>query len=125
MILDTNALSAFFEGDPKLEAKLSPVTELYLPVIVLGEYRFGLLRSKRRRVIEAALGRLEASATVLAIDADTARPYAEIRDRLKQAGSPIPSNDLWIAALAAQHALPILSRDVHFDRVRAVTRVSW
>lgn len=125
MILDTNALSAFFEGDTKLEAKLSHVKELHLPVIVLGEYRFGLLRSKRRRLIESALERLEAAANVLTIDADTVRPYAEIRDRLKHAGSPIPSNDVWIAALATQHALPILSRDAHFDRVRAVTRVSW
>lgn len=125
MILDTNALSAFFEGDPKLEPALAHVRVLHLPVIVLGEYRFGLLRSKRRRPIETALERLQAAANVLAIDDGTVRPYAEIRDRLKRAGTPIPSNDVWIAALAVQHALPIMSRDAHFDRILGVTRASW
>jgi predicted nucleic acid-binding protein len=96
-----------------------------LPVVVLGEYRFGLLRSKQRRVIERALDDLEAVSDVLPVDAETVRPYAELRDALKSAGTPIPSNDLWIAALAIQHGLPIASRDTHFDLVRGLKRVSW
>ena len=94
MILDTNALSAFFEGDAKLGATLARATGIFLPVIVLGEYRFGLLRSKKRRLIEPVLDKLQANATVLAIQVETVGPYAEIRDRLKSAGTPIPSNDL-------------------------------
>ena len=125
MILDTNALSAFFDGDPKLGAKLEGASGLFLPVVVLGEYRFGLLRSTKRRLIEPVLDKLQASAIVLTVEEGTVRPYAEIRDRLKRAGTPIPSNDLWIAALAVQHRLPVVSRDTHFDQVRRLTRISW
>lgn len=125
MILDTNALSAFFEGTPALRAALGRAARLFLPAVVLGEYRFGLLRSKKRRVIEGALDALEAIATVLPIDAETARPYAELRDRLKRAGTPIPSNDLWIGALAVQYSLAVVSRDAHFDRIPGLTRISW
>jgi tRNA(fMet)-specific endonuclease VapC len=125
VILDTSALSAFLAGDANLGRALAAATGLALPVIVLGEYRFGLLRSKKRAVIERALDALEASSEVLHVDARTARTYAQIRDRLKSAGTPIPSNDLWIASLAAQHALPLLSRDQHFDLVPNVRRVGW
>jgi predicted nucleic acid-binding protein len=125
VILDTNALSAFFGGDVALGRVLRGAPRLFLPVVVLGEYRFGLLRSKKRRLIEPVLDGFEAAATVLPIDAETVRPYAEIRDRLKRAGTPIPSNDLWIAALAQRHALPVVSRDAHFDRVRGLARISW
>jgi predicted nucleic acid-binding protein len=61
----------------------------------------------------------------LAVDGDTADRYAEVRGELKQSGRPIPSNDLWIAALARQHALPLLSRDEHFDSVPGLRRIGW
>lgn len=125
MILDTNALSAFFEGNAALGVALGRAARIFLPVIVLGEYRFGLLRSKKRKLIEPVLDALEATSTVLPVETGTVRPYAEIRDRLKSVGTPIPSNDVWIAALAVQHALPIISRDAHFDLVPTVTRLSW
>lgn len=125
MILDTNALSALFAGDAALGAMLSGTARVSLPVVVLGEYRFGLLRSKQRRAIERALEDLEAVSNLLPIDSGTVRPYASLRDALKRAGTPMPSNDLWIAALAVQHALPIASRDTHFDFVRGVKRLAW
>jgi len=62
---------------------------------------------------------------VPAVDRGTADEYAEIRSELKRAGRPIPGNDLWIAALARQHALPLLSRDRHFDLVPGLKRVGW
>ena len=58
-------------------------------------------------------------------DSETARQYATIRKELKEAGTPIPWHDLWIAAQARQHFLPILSRDTHFDYVRGITRLTW
>lgn len=60
-----------------------------------------------------------------AVTAETAIAYADLRNALKRAGTPIPANDLWIAALAGEHARPVLSRDAHFDAVRALLRVSW
>jgi tRNA(fMet)-specific endonuclease VapC len=73
-----------------------------------------------RTELKAKLGRLERLAQVLVVDAATA-----IRRELKEAGFPIPENDLWIAALTRQHALPLLSDDAHFDRVAGIQRVSW
>lgn len=55
----------------------------------------------------------------------TTQHYAELRHALKVAGTPVPANDLWIAALARQHALPILSRDGHFDHVSGIERITW
>src|SRR5476649_732841 len=120
MILDTNALSAFLDGDPRLKGVVATAAKISLPVIVLGEFRFGLIGSRLRKVIEPALDGLQAMSDVLLIDTETVRPYAKISDQLKRAGTPIPSNDVWIAALAVQHGLSIVSRDQHFDRVSAI-----
>lgn len=127
MILDTNALSALLAADERLLAVLSaePLAELHLPVIVLGEYRFGLLGSSIRHLVESHLAELEEQHTVLAVDRQTARLYAEVRHELKTGGRPIPENDIWIAALARQHRLPVLSRDAHFDAVAGVRRIAW
>lgn len=125
MILDTNALSAFFDGDARLKVIVAKAARISLPVIVLGEYRFGLIGSRIRKVMESALDELQALSEVLLIDTETVRPYAKISDQLKRAGTPIPSNDLWIAAIAVQHGLPIVSRDKHFDFVRGIRRLVW
>jgi tRNA(fMet)-specific endonuclease VapC len=125
VILDTNALSAFLAEDQALSAVLENVAELHLPVIVLGEYRFGLANSRLRRVLLPLLDALEADCRVLDMDASTARKYAEIRDELRRAGTPIPENDLWIAALARQHELEVASGDAHFDHVKGVQRKTW
>ncbi len=63
--------------------------------------------------------------TVLDIDEETTHHYAAIGLELKRIGKPIPANDLWIAALCRQHALPLVSRDRHFDLVRGIRRIDW
>ncbi len=125
MILDTNALSAWAEEDSAAQALIATQSEVCLPVIVLGEFRFGLRFSRRGREIIAKIEILENQIRVLAIEKSTAALYAEIRYELKAAGTPIPENDLWIAALVRQHQLPIMSRDTHFDVVRGLRRVTW
>ena len=125
MILDTNAVSAFFGDVPAVCVAVGGTEVLAVPSIVLGEYRFGLSDSRLRAELEAKLGRLERLADVLSVDAETARHYAAIRRELKDAGTPIPENDLWIAALVRQHGLPLLSNDAHFDHVKDLTRIGW
>ena len=125
MIIDTNALSAFFDADPGAVRSLERADDIAVPVIVLGEYRFGLLGSRKRRAREDVLEQLIRSARVLEVTDATARHYAAIRHDLRTAGTSIPVNDTWIAALAREHALPILSNDGHFDVVRDVRRTSW
>jgi tRNA(fMet)-specific endonuclease VapC len=125
VILDTNALSALADGDPKLEPVLLQASELSIPVIVLGEYKFGVRQSRNRSRYQTWLSDLETNCRVLDIDAGTAEHYADIRTELKLSGRPIPSNDLWIAALARQHHLPVLSLDQHFDFVARLKRFNW
>ena len=125
MILDTNGLSAAADGDEATRLILSAASQLVLPVIVLGEYRFGIRQSRHRARYNEWLRQLIPACRVLLVDEETAGRYAEIRSELKAKGRPIPANDLWIAALTRQHALPLLSRDQHFDAVRGLKRISW
>ena len=125
MILDTNAVSALFAGEPSLAEVLAPVDEPHLPVIVIGEYRYGLRRSRSHRRLETLLETLIRDSVVLPVDEETARCYAEVRDELRARGRPIPENDVWIAALARQHGLPVITRDEHFDHVDGLSRLPW
>jgi len=125
MILDTNGLSAFADGDATVEPILQTADSLEVPAIVLGEYRYGIRQSRERSRYERWLAEYIPTIHVLAVDAGTAEPYAEIRQELSRRGRPIPSNDLWIAALARQHGLPVISRDLHFDWISGLERVGW
>jgi tRNA(fMet)-specific endonuclease VapC len=125
VILDTNALSAVAENDVAASRIVMQATSIELPVIVLGEYRFGIAHSRRRNEYEKWLGELIAATRVLPIDLEASGHYAQIRAELKKAGRPIPSNDLWIAALCRQHRLPLMSRDEHFDAVQGLKRIAW
>ena len=125
MIVDTAALSAWLDGDPLLKQTLENAEHLFLASIALGEYRFGILSSRHRNDYEERLRSLEGEFHTFSTDAGTARHFADIRHALKKKGRPIPWHDVWIAAIARQHNLPVLSRDSHFDQVPGVRRVGW
>jgi predicted nucleic acid-binding protein len=125
MIVDTNALSAFAEGNQGVRETIAAAPGPYLPVIVIGEYRFGLMTSRDRDRRMAWLEELMRHWIVLEISSATAASYAEIRCLLKRRSTPIPANDVWIAALARQHGLPVLTADSHLDAVPGVQRISW
>jgi tRNA(fMet)-specific endonuclease VapC len=125
MILDTNALSAAADDDPGAVAVLARAELLALPVIVLGEYRHGIAQSRHRASYENWLAGLLHDCMVLDVQEPTTHYYAEITLELKRKGKPIPTNDIWIAALCRQHSLPLLSRDRHFDLVAGTRRIDW
>jgi tRNA(fMet)-specific endonuclease VapC len=125
VILDTNGLSALADGDMKLAPLLQHAPELAVPVIVLGEYQYGIRLSRHRTRYESWLTELLATCRVLVVDERTAVLYAEVRHELKRSGHPIPENDIWIAALARQHHAPLVTRDQHFDFVPGLTRLNW
>jgi predicted nucleic acid-binding protein len=125
VILDTNALSAIADGDPAAVACIDRAPLVAIPVIVLGEFRYGIARSRYRAAYQTWLGQSLPACRVLEVSDETASAYAQIRTELEEAGTPIPVNDLWIAALCRQHWLPILSQDGHFDVVRGVRRIAW
>lgn len=125
LILDTNALSAFADGDPGLRREIGQEIDLALPAVVLGEYMFGIRQSRHRKRYEEWLRIHLRVFFVLNVGAATAGRYAEIRSELKSAGRPIPSNDLWIAAIAREHGFGIVTRDRHFDGIRGVRVLAW
>jgi tRNA(fMet)-specific endonuclease VapC len=125
VILDTNGLSALAEGEPALEPVLRRAAQIAVPVIVLGEYRYGIAHSRQRKHYEAWLTAYLSKFRILDVDEETSLAYRDVRTELKRAGTPIPANDVWIAALCRQHRLPLLSRDRHFDSVPGIQRLAW
>ena len=125
MIIDTNALSAFVDGDSGVGDILRAQRRPAIPVIVLGEFRYGIAASRHRLAYEDWLHANLQLFDLLPVTLDTTVPYASLRATLKKSGRPIPANDAWIAALALQHRLPILSRDEHFDALPDVLRIGW
>jgi predicted nucleic acid-binding protein len=125
VILDTNAVSALLAGDPALGEVLGEDERHHLPVIVIGEYRYGLLGSRFRVHLQGLLETLVRESFVLRVDEVTAETYSHVRDELLRKGRPIPENDIWIAALARQHRQPVISRDGHFDYVSDLRRIAW
>ena len=101
------------------------VSRWVIPYIVLGEYFFGIQKSKHRKRYEAWMRDYLVFVKVGLINHQTAKTYADIRLELKKQGTPIPSNDTWIAAVARQHGLPVLSNDTHFDRVKKLKRIGF
>ena len=125
MILDTNALSAFIDGEPAIGVRLSVEAHVAVPVIVIGEFRYGISGSRYRSRYEQWLDDHLQEFEILTVTEPTALMYARVRVSLKKLGRPIPANDAWIAALALQHRLPVLSRDEHFDAVPGLRRETW
>lgn len=125
MILDTNALSAVADDDPAIVPLLARADQIAIPVIALGEYRYGIAQSRHRASYAEWLNGLLQDCLVLDANEPTTHHYAEIVLHLKQKGRPIPTNDIWIAALCRQHSLPLLSRDRHFDLVPGIKRIAW
>lgn len=125
MILDTNALSAAADDDASILDILAASNSVELPVIVLGEYRYGIFRSRYRARYIRWLDNLIADIAILEVNQETTHHYADINIELREIGNPIPTNDLWIAALCRQHQLSILSRDRHFDVISGLHRIAW
>ena len=126
MILDTNAVSAVLAGrDEALHRILDGADQHHLPLHVIAEYQYGLLRLPRPQRLQALFRRLEADSIILFPDRATADLYALIRQELREKGQPIPENDVWIAALARQFDLEVVSQDTHFDSVPNLRRIGW
>lgn len=125
MILDTSALSAWAEGRATVEPPLRVAQRLVVPSVVLGEYYFGIRQSRHRTRYEDWLARYLPLTEIATVTSATTDAYADIRLELKRLGTPIPPNDVWIAALARQHGLAVLSNDGHFDVVDGVRRIGF
>jgi len=120
VLLDTNVVIRLFEQDQSIAEALRRADEVFVPSIVLGELYFGARKSGRVQDNLARIDELATSTTVLGIDTETARLYGEMKNRLREKGRPIPENDIWIAAVARQYGLTLLTRDEHFTEVEGL-----
>jgi predicted nucleic acid-binding protein len=117
--LDTNRLTDLFRGDAALAEYLGGCDEVWVPLVVLAETKAGFLGGSRIRRNEVLLNELLSRETVgvLLPGRETAEHYARLFVQLRRAGTPVPDNGLWIAALALENDLILITRDRHFDHI--------
>ncbi|MEY2880983.1 MAG: tRNA(fMet)-specific endonuclease VapC [Verrucomicrobiota bacterium] len=125
VVLDTSVVVAVLRRVSGVREQLRSAEELLVPLVALGELEYGAnLATPPQRQHEAMRVFMQ-SATLLLPTARTAAEYGRIKVILKAAGTPIPENDLWIAAVALEHGLPLATRDAHFARVPGLTVFDW
>jgi len=122
--LDTNRLTDLFQGDTDLAELLSRCEEVWIPLVVLAEIKAGFYGGTERLRNEILLRKflMKTTVKVLLPGRETAEHYAHLFVQLKRAGTPVPDNDLWIAALALEHDLALITRDRHFARIPQLLR---
>jgi tRNA(fMet)-specific endonuclease VapC len=125
VLLDTNIIIALFGQDEAVLKHLRGAAEIFIPVIAVGELYYGAYKSGRRAANLQRVREFAATNAVLVCDAQTALVYGRVKNELRQKGTPIPENDLWIAALALQHGLVLVTRDKHFDAVDGLRVEAW
>jgi tRNA(fMet)-specific endonuclease VapC len=116
LMLDTTAISAYFKGHEDIRLSMSSADEIYLNPIVIGELLAGFIMGSREERNRQVLEEFIASPRVrfIYIDEETSERYAAILAYLREQGSPVPTNDLWIAASAMQYGLKVLTTDRHY-----------
>jgi predicted nucleic acid-binding protein len=118
LLLDTSAYSNLMRGNKNISAFLDEADEVFLCAIIVGELRAGFKKGgKEHQNISVLKEFLSVTTGVLSIDDATAERYALILDYLKKSGTPIPTNDMWIAASAMQYGLVLLTSDQHFSQL--------
>jgi len=125
IVVDTNRYVDFSRGDASVVRTLELAEEVWLPFIVIGELRAGFAVGTQGPHNEAFLLRflLKPRIGVLYADEQTTHHYAAVYRQLRKQGTPIPTNDMWIAALVLQHSLTLCDRDAHFDTLPQLTRM--
>ena len=124
-LLDTNIVIALFAKESTIKDSLTQAEEVFVPSIVVGELCFGARKSGRVAKNLLRVDEFAASIVVLGCDIQTARHYGEIKNALRIKGHPLPENDIWIAAIALQHDLTLVTRDIHFDEIVNLKVVRW
>ncbi len=119
MLIDTNIYSHALRGTPEVVEILRSTSRIAISATSIGELLSGFKGGKREKQNRNELAQFLDSPRVhlFSIDDETAEFYASILNALKSSGRPIPTNDIWISAVALQHGLPLFSKDRHFKWV--------
>ena len=124
-LLDTNIVIALFEGDDAVPSQLELVLSVFIPSIVLGELYFGARKSQRATENVRRIDGFASERSVLGCGLAVAREYGRIKNELRQEGQPLPENDIWVATIARQHGLTVVTLNAHFQYIRSLKTKSW
>lgn len=124
-LLDTNAVIALQNGDTAFLKLIEDNPEILLPAPVVAELYYGAYNSSKVDENIKVIERLVSENTILNCDADTGKLWGQIRRQLKVKGRPIPENDIWIAAIALQYNLILITNDEHFSEVKNLKTETW
>lgn len=124
-LLDTNILSAWLQGDTTIANSIDKATAVYIPIIVIGELYYGASFSTQVQKNTENVKKLTSHYQILSLDEETTVMYGNIKASLRKKGKPIPENDIWIAAIAMQLNLPLVTRDKHFTEIEGMLLEAW
>jgi len=124
-LLDTNIIIALFADEEAVRNNFAQADAVFIPSIVVGELCYGARKSARTTENLERIDELVAESAVLVCDVETAQYYGKVKNKLRLKGQPLPENDIWIAALAFQYNLTLVTRDAHFQKIEDLQRVAW
>lgn len=123
--LDTNIITALLKGETFIADKIDKAAKVFIPAIVIGELYYGALHSSKIEKNIRNIQLLIDSYAILPVDEGTTISYGTIKALLRKKGKPIPENDIWIAAIALQHQLIVVTRDKHFKEITGLKLRYW
>lgn len=124
-VIDTNVVIDLLKGSQVIADKIDHAQAILVPIPVLGELYYGAEKSQRRDYHRSQIHYFLQMATVVELTNRTAQEYSIIKAKLQIKGRPIPENDIWIAAIALQYQVPIVTQDHHFNEVENIKIVKW
>jgi len=116
-LLDTNTVISFMRKDKKTVEAIQELGEVFIPVTVVGELYYGAYKSGKKKENLKNISELLKIISVLENNVETARIYGDLKNKLKEKGRPIPENDIWIASIAKQYKLTVMTADQHFEAI--------
>lgn len=116
-LLDTNIVIALFADEVQIRDNLARASEVFVASVTVGELCYGASKSARSTENLERIKDFVTNITVLECDVETAYQYGEVKNKLRLKGRHLPENDIWIAAIALQHSLTLVTRDAHFQEV--------
>lgn len=124
-LLDSSVVIRHFRQGGSVSQRLETFASLYLPSIALGELNSGAHRSARPARNLEQIREFVEGVTIIPVDHETAEIYGQISARLAALGTPIPQNDIWIAACAVQWGFTLATTDEHFRRIDGLSYEMW
>lgn len=124
-LLDTNIVIAYLGNEKVVVENVGRKKAIYLSSTIAGELYFGVFNSIKKAENIQKLEHYLSLSQILPVDGNTAKQHGQIKTQLRQKGQPIPENDIWIAAIARQYSILLITRDKHFTHIHGLLVEMW